>query len=213
MKRCGHKKSLVGERFGRLVILSCLSEVGEKHPKWDALCDCGKHKVVTTTNLARGKTKSCGCLRQEVSKERLSKTHIGKKSDYGVASLNVLLGRYRGGALKRGLTFELSLSQFAWLTKQPCYYCGALPRQILYMKKLNGTYIYNGVDRMNNTLGYSIDNVVPCCGECNRIKLNIDHDAFLSKVTKIYNKLVNPLMYNPSDRYTPMLNMLEMETL
>ena len=49
MKRCGHKKSLVGERFGRLVILSCLSEVGEKHPKWDALCDCGKHKVVTTT--------------------------------------------------------------------------------------------------------------------------------------------------------------------
>lgn len=67
------KNSLVGLRFGRLVVQS-FSHV-DKHGQWcwHVLCECGTEKVVSGSNL-RGTTKSCGCLKAAVTSERMS-TH------------------------------------------------------------------------------------------------------------------------------------------
>lgn len=55
---------LTGQRFGRLVVLQ-RDEDKCKHPTWLCACDCGKSKVVRSSDLTTGKQTSCGCRRKE----------------------------------------------------------------------------------------------------------------------------------------------------
>lgn len=72
----GRKKvDLTGQRFGRLVVIR---DSGERASSgeviWECKCDCGKKSFVKSTNLRSGHTKSCGCLHEEVTSKRMSKT-------------------------------------------------------------------------------------------------------------------------------------------
>lgn len=61
----GIKKDLKGQVFGKLTVES-FSHIDESFSKprrmWNTICECGNKKQVWTSNLTRGKTKSCGCL-------------------------------------------------------------------------------------------------------------------------------------------------------
>lgn len=46
---------------------------------------------------------------------------------------------------------------------------------------------HNGIDRLNSSIGYEVDNCVPCCYICNRAKAQLDDKTFLNHITKIYN--------------------------
>ena len=64
------------KRFGRLVALTCESrrnKSGVMCCHWLCVCDCGAKTTVFSNNLRRGLTKSCGCLRAEVSAKRMTK--------------------------------------------------------------------------------------------------------------------------------------------
>jgi hypothetical protein len=76
------------------------------------------------------------------------------------------------------------MDEFAKLTKGDCAYCGAPPSQV--NKRDNSTYVYNGVDRINGNLWYTINNVVSCCGTCNWMKMDMNVDEFFAHVTRIY---------------------------
>ena len=66
MARAHSHGSIVGKRFGRLVVLR---ETAHRDKNgtivWDCQCDCGNECTATTSNLRRGDTRSCGCLRKE----------------------------------------------------------------------------------------------------------------------------------------------------
>lgn len=62
-KSCGHIKSLIGQRFGRLVVES-LAFV-EVASYWNCKCDCGNSVIVRQNSLTTGNTQSCGCLWKE----------------------------------------------------------------------------------------------------------------------------------------------------
>jgi len=53
---------LTGQRFGLLTVIK--RQQNDKHgtAKWLCKCDCGKTKSVSSSNLLKGHTKSCGCL-------------------------------------------------------------------------------------------------------------------------------------------------------
>lgn len=68
------KKDLVGQRFGRLTVISELSERQNGHILWSCRCDCGKQIKVNSCNLISGKSKSCGCVNKEKLLKRLT-TH------------------------------------------------------------------------------------------------------------------------------------------
>jgi len=62
---------LVGQRFGRLVVIElCGSDKG-KNRLWRCKCDCGNEKITNTHNLRSGDTQSCGCLRSEIVRDRM----------------------------------------------------------------------------------------------------------------------------------------------
>jgi len=62
---------ITGKIFGRLTVLSrAKSRSGAT--MWNCRCECGKALGVLAGNLMRGTSLSCGCLRAEVSAERLT---------------------------------------------------------------------------------------------------------------------------------------------
>lgn len=63
-------ESLIGKRFGRLVVLEALprerySNGKFKSAKWRCKCDCGNEVVVSSKSLGSETTRSCGCLQYE----------------------------------------------------------------------------------------------------------------------------------------------------
>lgn len=62
---------LTGRKFGRLTVICRAEEVENRYsirrPSWLCQCDCGNQTIVIGANLREGMTKSCGCLRREIS--------------------------------------------------------------------------------------------------------------------------------------------------
>jgi 5-methylcytosine-specific restriction endonuclease McrA len=101
-------------------------------------------------------------------------------SHYIKSGIGVVLCYYKRNARYRGVSFKLNRSQFYMLNKSNCFYCGDKPYSICRK------YVFNGVDRVNNELGYIINNVVPCCKRCNVFKGSMSIEEFKNHVSKIY---------------------------
>jgi len=172
--------NLSGRRFGKLLVLRRDYGVYHKRPYYLCRCDCGNEKIICGTSLTRknGNTTSCGCIIGEYNKLK-----------FGEASFNSLFKHYKWGAKVRNLSFKLIKNQFRKFTKQNCYYCGGEPRAVQTGERKNGGYRYNGIDRVDNNKGYTMDNCVPCCGMCNKMKHSMNKDKFIKHIFKINNKL------------------------
>ena len=62
-----------GQRFGRLIALEIVPRSDRKGVYWRCQCDCGNEKVVDAISLIYGRTKSCGCLHNELLAKRSRK--------------------------------------------------------------------------------------------------------------------------------------------
>lgn len=71
---CNRSPSLVGQRFGRLTVLSPAGVIGTSSMRWNCICDCGNKTIVYGHFLKSGHTRSCGCLSAESIAERCT-TH------------------------------------------------------------------------------------------------------------------------------------------
>lgn len=84
------KENLIGQRFGRLVVIDeaprQLAKRGDYYrTRWLCRCDCGNVLEVNANSLKNGSSKSCGCLRRELESERATKHGFTK--GYKVESL------------------------------------------------------------------------------------------------------------------------------
>jgi 5-methylcytosine-specific restriction endonuclease McrA len=134
-------------------------------------CICGKQTLVASYILEIGKSKSCGCQRAKLVSNSMHRPNHG-------AAKNVIFDRYKRDACKRSKTFELSKEDFVKLILGNCHYCGASPANVKNPSKPyklidTESFKYNGIDRVDNSLGYNLDNCVSCCIICNRAKNNL----------------------------------------
>lgn len=108
----------------------------------------------------------------------------------GESAFRKMFQVYKRWAKKKDRIFELSIDQFRGLTKSSCFYCGDSPNTTYNAsKRYNGYYIYNGIDRVNNSKGYVLNNCVSCCKTCNTMKSNMDLETFYDHIKKIYEWL------------------------
>ena len=165
------KEAATGEKFGRLTVISSYRKPGKG--TW-CLCECtdGARLEVKLSKLRNGSTQSCGCL----ATEKLEDSREARTLDTGLAAFQALYAIYKSNAARRGLCFELTKAEFRNLTGQNCHYCGAPPVPNSYHG--NGKYSYNGIDRVNNEIGYVHENCKPACQFCNRVKSNLSVSAF-----------------------------------
>lgn len=164
----------VGKRYGRIVILSFSKRdpKNKHHYFFLGRCDCGTEKNFRISGLQSGTSTSCGCY----AIERTKTVHAGNKYRrlrYGEASSKRLFERYQNDAAERNLEFSLSFNDFLTITKRNCFYCGDAPASIKKESHGFGEYLYNGLDRADNDLGYVPSNCVPACKRCNSLKNGI----------------------------------------
>ena len=169
--------------YGRWFVLE--SAPKPTHLKTDGaywLCECQcpakTRKVIRGATLREGLSLSCGCYKEEQVKKI-------RKPD---APFNSIMYRYRKGADKRGLPFELTMNDIRHIVVQDCHYCGAKPAQTFdFLRKHD--FVYNGIDRMDNALGYVPGNCVPCCVRCNYAKLDSGYEEFREWISQAYHHL------------------------
>lgn len=174
-----------GNRYGRLVVLKREGSLYKQgYAAWRCRCDCGNEAVVSGDSLRSENTQSCGCIMRETLAP-------GRRVlPYGECAFNQMLRGMKRNAKTRGLKWNLTEEQVKELTKCLCHYCGAEPAQICKRARANGDYVYNGLDRIDSGGDYTIDNVVPCCGLCNRMKWTLTQEEFVNQASKIYRHFI-----------------------
>jgi len=80
-KRAYNFKDLTGEKFSRLAVIEFYGLNKHQRTLWQCRCDCGRVTVVSGSNLTKGATKSCGCLRSELLSNRLTKHGMATNGD------------------------------------------------------------------------------------------------------------------------------------
>lgn len=137
------------------------------------------------------KCQKCGCeyiLCYTKSLEK-AKQCLHCNSVFGSDSgKNALWNDYKGSAHDRNLDWELTPNQFSKLISENCHYCNTPPQpKNIRSNKHPYMVTVNGIDRLDASKGYTIDNVVSCCTKCNYMKLKMTEKEFIAQVTKIYN--------------------------
>ena len=185
------KQIVVGQSFGKMTVIRFATDEERINHKLQCpryignlcfcRCYCGKEKIVKVVDLNRGHVKSCGCNKYAFARKN--------KLAYGEAALNDFWAKYKKSASERKLDFDLSKEQFEKLIKENCFYCGLEPRENSKNKWYNGSIVANGIDRVDNQKGYSVENCVPCCRQCNFAKRDLSIEDFKNWATKLVNNL------------------------
>jgi len=167
---CGCQKfgDIAGRRFGSLTALKRVGSTqdGKKRTGlWLCLCDCENETVVPRKSLMGGHARNCGCERQ-------------RGLPLGEAAFNAIFRGYQAGAALRGLSWELTEEDFRRLTLLNCAYCGTVPATVSKGHPGSGDFTYNGLDRVENSQGYRMGNVVPACKSCNYKKRDDEYSEW-----------------------------------
>jgi len=157
-----------------------------------------KELAIRKEKLVKGKNRyylyifKCGCGKELLVQSSALKTHSGKcircaqlKEPYKYIYNELKL--HKRNDTKVELTFEEFLDV---IKVRDCHYCGEELNYEEYSRvwgKINSRA--HQLDRKDNNLGYSKENVVTCCWECNRLKSNrFTYEEFI-QLSPILNKI------------------------
>ncbi len=99
---------------------------------------------------------------------------------------------YKNDKIRRGREFDLSEPQYYALTSMSCTYCGIAECR--------------GIDRVDNSKGYLIENCAPCCKFCNRLKCDRPLDTFLQHCLVVATHSAHLLLQRNDSRWSLILN-------
>lgn len=137
-------------------------------------CGCKKDLVEFSKDSTRfdglsNKCKSCKSNHnkeyyKEVENKGYYKTKKGRFSSY------------KSGSKSRGIDFNLTEDEFFSFWQKDCYYCGS---------KIDTV----GIDRIDSSIGYNINNCRSCCFICNTMKSSLKESDFLNHIQKVLNNI------------------------
>lgn len=180
-----------GKRFG---ILTVLAQAGHEHSVeratkrkkkrilWLCQCDCGNQLTVSSLRLATGNTRSCGCVHSATTAElnrqlkRLANSEASAKNSHWL--------RYQHSAKQRKFEWVLTREEFYRLTTASCDYCGRAPFRYVYAGKYSKC-LCNGVDRKDSKIGYTAQNCVTACTDCNTGKMEMSAEAYVAHCQRV----------------------------
>lgn len=88
--------SLVGNRYGKLIVLERVENNHFGHVCYRCKCDCGGETIVDATNLRNGNTSSCGCIKSKgemIINNWLQEHNIAFRSQYSFDNCVLSTGR------------------------------------------------------------------------------------------------------------------------
>lgn len=143
-------------------------------------CDCGHQYRLKLTNTLKNDgnfmCRQCYAERDAANFD----SHWGYKAAYS---------RIKKDARAADRDFDIHIEDFRYLCQQNCYYCGSTPSNLItYRGKNTFTFryfMYTGLDRVDNSVGYTRQNVVPCCIICNRAKNSMPFREFIDWLNRL----------------------------
>lgn len=193
-------KDLTGKKINKLLVVRFeeyrANKKGVRKCYYFCQCDCGKNIIVSHNELTHGRV-SCGCALEYFRKAILPGRAREKFSLLPEeASFNSLYSSYKDRSKRKKIEFELTKEEFRKIATDNCYFCGVKPYQIFAKgkKHKNGHFLHNGLDRIDNQKGYTVENVKPSCEICNKAKRDLSLESFLKWVDRITEYRFNILM-------------------
>jgi hypothetical protein len=164
-------QDLIGYKFNDFTIINHI-----ENDIFECLCMCGGNEKLTIEQIKNKSILSCSNCFVKVIK---NSTEDG-----------TLKFVYSRDYLDGNLIFE----DFKKLIKLNCFYCNLPPSNSarIKRKRYSNQFIkYSGLDRVDNTKPHDIDNVVPCCENCNKMKLKQtveEFKEFVNAVVKLHGE-------------------------
>ena len=186
-------KDRTNDKHGRLTVLSHAGKDHRNKHLWLCLCECGSKKVVVSDSLSSGKSNSCGCLKAEFLARKGNQ--YGLYEDREEALLKVQYSHLKRRNKRKGFSDIISLETFSLLSKMPCRYCGLEHSKEIEdrlnespnKKRLSDHVLKcNGIDRVDSSNGYTVENSVACCKYCNTAKNTMSENDFYNWIKRVY---------------------------
>ncbi len=186
----------IGKTYGKLTIVEPVPNNGKYPKKWILRCDCGNTVVRTIAHASS--VVSCGCMLKAENNPKIGEAHRAQRK-FGVVTVNKNYNSHKFNG--RGSNGYLSRVDWESIVFKPCHYCGGIDtksvgkiRDRKYLdfdeeSRLRYDVKLNGVDRVDNSVGYILSNCVPCCVVCNFMKHKLSAEEFINKVKSIYKHI------------------------
>ena len=118
------------------------------------------------------------------------------------ANLETAFDTLKYTAVRRGLTVSITFDQFVNIVNKPCVYCGYHAEESVI-----------GIDRIDSSRSYVLENCVSCCRVCNIMKSDHPLQYFTDHVLKIASHIcANPVVVVNMD-HIPVCNRKENKAL
>ena len=164
-----------GNKFNRWTVIKF--DVYKNHVRyWLCKCDCGNIKVVRSTELLRGHTTSCGCLKKIINFK-----------GYGEIPKSVYTAIKNWSAASRKIEFDVSI-EYLWelflFQNRKCAYTG---ETLIFGRSKNDSSKTASLDRIDSSKGYIKGNLVWCHKKINVLKMNLKLIDFYELCKKANN--------------------------
>ncbi len=157
----------------------CDRKRDDKKRQDTSLClDCGNKLTKENQAVGKHEKKLRRCIKCYEKLLKIESERKPRERNYKAEAFtnkHVIWNHYVKGAKKRGMDFKLKKDTFNSLIIEKCFYCNHFK---------DGEV--NGIDRIDNNIGYIEDNVVSCCQNCNIMKGSQHPLEFIDKLQAIY---------------------------
>lgn len=167
-QRSSKYDNYVGQKIGTRLIVSSLPR-----SLFSVICTVCSHETVQR-----------GVDLVKLSDRECLKCKINSRD----ANATTVFNRVKGNANTRSIKFEITLKDFMDIASKNCFYCNEKPIQNHDFRARSKPY--NGLDRLDNSKGYTKNNSVSCCPTCNYAKHDLSLSEFKVWLTKCYDYLI-----------------------
>ena len=132
---------IVGNKYGRLLVLSRAANNNHGHTMWNCICECGKEVVAVGQGLKSGNNTSCGCSRiKDITGEKfgmLTAVEVVSSKDSAVWRCVCDCGKFRD-------------LRATYLRSGEAYSCGCTTRDGRKLHGMTGHYLYDSYISMRH---------------------------------------------------------------
>ena len=132
--------------------------------------------------------------REAYLKRTEGKTRRNRSSNFNdpkEGCINEVFDSYRKRAAEKNIEFQLDINSVRTLIESSCHYCTKNYSSTKFRKGGKFQFRHNGIDRKDNSLGYTKENCVTCCQQCNYAKNDYTYEEFREWVQRVSKHLLS----------------------